>query len=399
MPNFVFISPHFPDTYWKFCISLRNHGFIVLGIGDAPYNEIGEACKFSLNEYYCCAKMEDYENEKRAVKYYIDKYGPITFLESNNEYWLTKDAELRTDFHITSGVDVEGVKLFRSKIRQKEVFEKNGIKCARFTADNSKEGILAFAKKVGFPIFAKPDDGVGAQGTMKIKNEEDVNNFISVRDQNKKYIIEEFVEGDIISFDGVANSRSDVIFATEDVFTVNNADIVNNDLDDMYYCNPFMDHEFYELGCKVVSAAKIKQRFFHIEFFVLTKDHPYLGKKGTRIPLEINCRPAGGYTPDVINFANSLSCYDIYADCLAFDENRQNMNQEKFYCVACSRRFKSKYVYEFSEVLDKYKYAICMYGDYPEVLRDDMGDCYAIAKFKTMDELYEFDRFVREKSK
>ena len=34
--NFVFISPHFPHTYWSFCDRLRLGGVNVLGIGDAP---------------------------------------------------------------------------------------------------------------------------------------------------------------------------------------------------------------------------------------------------------------------------------------------------------------------------------------------------------------------------
>ena len=52
MRNFIFISPHFPDSYWKWCLALKNKGFNVLGIGDAPYNEIPEECKYSLTEYY-----------------------------------------------------------------------------------------------------------------------------------------------------------------------------------------------------------------------------------------------------------------------------------------------------------------------------------------------------------
>lgn len=36
--NFVFISPHFPHTYWQFCQWLYQNGVKVLGIADAPYN-------------------------------------------------------------------------------------------------------------------------------------------------------------------------------------------------------------------------------------------------------------------------------------------------------------------------------------------------------------------------
>ena len=35
--NFVFISPHFPHTYWQFCQWLYQNGVKVLAIADAPY--------------------------------------------------------------------------------------------------------------------------------------------------------------------------------------------------------------------------------------------------------------------------------------------------------------------------------------------------------------------------
>ena len=40
--NFVFISPNFPHTYWNFCDRLKKNGVNVLGIGDAPYDELEE---------------------------------------------------------------------------------------------------------------------------------------------------------------------------------------------------------------------------------------------------------------------------------------------------------------------------------------------------------------------
>ena len=100
MKNFVFISPHFPDSYWKFCLALRNKGFNVLGVGDGPFFEISEECKNTLTEYYCCPFMDHFENEVKAIEYFCNKYGKIDFIESNNEYWLLKDAKLRTIFNL-----------------------------------------------------------------------------------------------------------------------------------------------------------------------------------------------------------------------------------------------------------------------------------------------------------
>lgn len=399
MNNFIFISPHFPDNFWRFCLALKNRGFNVLGIGDCPYDNLQDGLKYALTEYYCCYNMENFENEARAVKYFQDKYGHIDYLESQNEYWLERDAKLREMFQISTGVYSEEVKFYKHKSLQKEKFINAGCKVARFTLDNTKEGILKFVKEVGYPIFAKPDNGVGAHGTFKIDSESDIDNFISKKDSSEVYILEEYVYGQIISYDGISNSKGDVIFETSNEFVPSVADIVNMNLDDMYYTVPEINKEFDEIGRRVVKSFNLRNRFFHIEFFRLLEDHPYLGKKGTIIPLEGNMRPAGGYTPDIINFANSISCYDIYADSIAYDENRQISIGGKFYAISSSRRYNINYEHSSEEIINKYSNYICAQGEFAKILRDAMGDYYFIAKFKDLNEALSFDEFVRKKKK
>ena len=49
MKNFIFISPNFPLTYWRFCRELKNNGLRVLGIGDCPYNELTQEQRNSMH--------------------------------------------------------------------------------------------------------------------------------------------------------------------------------------------------------------------------------------------------------------------------------------------------------------------------------------------------------------
>ena len=101
MQNFIFISPNFPTNYWQFCRELKNNGLNVLGIGDQPYEELKPELKASLNEYYKVNSLENYDEVYRAVAFLTFKHGRIDWLESNNEYWLERDAALRTDFHLS----------------------------------------------------------------------------------------------------------------------------------------------------------------------------------------------------------------------------------------------------------------------------------------------------------
>ena len=87
MKNIVFISPNFPTNYWQFCKELKDNGLNVLGIGEAPYDELSDNLKNSLNEYYKVGSLENYDEVYRAVAFFTFKHGRIDWLESNNEYW------------------------------------------------------------------------------------------------------------------------------------------------------------------------------------------------------------------------------------------------------------------------------------------------------------------------
>lgn len=73
--NFIFISPHFPHTYWEFCDRLKRNGVNVLGIADAPYDTLSEPLRTALTEYFKVDNLEDYDQVYRAVAFLAFKYG------------------------------------------------------------------------------------------------------------------------------------------------------------------------------------------------------------------------------------------------------------------------------------------------------------------------------------
>lgn len=394
MKNFVFISPHFPNTYWRFVQGLVKNGFRVLGIGDCPYDQLSNELKQYLTEYYACYNMNDFEEEAKAVAYFENKYGHIDYLESNNEYWLQRDAWLRDRFNITTGVNSKEIEIYQHKSMMKACFQKAGVKTAKYILVDTYENLKKFADEVGFPIFAKPDRGVGAAGDYKIKNLDDLNRFFNERDPNVPYIVEQFVTGNIVSFDGVSDSQGNVLFATSEFFPPSIADILQQQLDVFYYCLPKVPDDLAEIGPRVIKAFNVRNRFFHIEFFRLSQDIKGLGKKNEIVALETNMRPPGGYTPDLLNFANSVNCYQIWADSMAFDENRQVMTYPKFYAGVASRRFKNEYFYSDEDIARTFRDNLCATGVYPPILADCMGDKYYMAKFWTLEELKVFEAYV-----
>lgn len=404
--NFIFVSPNYPVRYFKWVESLKRRGITVLGIGDTPYNETSPRLRAALTEYYFLPNLGNFDEMLKACRYFERKYGKIDYLESDNEWWLYQDARLRKELDIRTGFFPEEMEKIKAKSAMKEYFQKAGVKTMRYILVDGPEDLdkaLEFSKEVGWPLFAKPNVGVGAAESHSIKNEEQLRNFLS-ETLSETFIVEEYIDGSIISFDGICDSNSDVVFATCDHFPTPVADIVNEAMDEYYYTSPFslpfidVDRDaFYEAGVKTVKSFGIKKRFFHIEFFVLKQDKPGFAKSGEFVALECNMRPAGGYTPDLINFANSVSCYEIYADVIAYDKNNQDMNKEKFYAFSVSRRDELDYLHSQEEIFNKYGSVLCAHGVYPKHMADAMGDDYFYAKFKTIEDGLAFDSFIRAK--
>ena len=398
MRNFIVISPHFPETYYRFAQALKNNGFRVLGVGDASFFELSHELRNCLDEYYCCYDMDNYENEKHAVGHFRNKYGIIDYVESNNEYWLEKDSWLRNDFNIPNGVRPDELKYWQHKSLMKELYKKAGVKTADYTLVSDKESLLRFIDKVGYPVFIKPDMGVGASGDFKIENSGDVDEFFNKKESWITYICEQFVTGNIVSFDGICDEDSNVVFCASNVFPPSVADVVKEGKDLFYYTVKEVPEDLKEIGQKVIKAFNVKKRFFHLEFFRLTKDVPNVGKVNDIVALETNMRPAGGYTPDLINFSQSVNCYQIYADIMAFNENHGEMDLPKYYAACASRRDCVDYANDDGTVYDKYRNNICASGRYPDVLSGAMGNRFFMAKFDTLEEVQEFQEFCEARN-
>lgn len=404
--NFIFISPNYPYRYFKWVESLKKRGITVLGIGDTPYNETSPRLRAALTEYYFLPSLGNFDEMLKSCRYFERKYGKIDYLESDNEWWLYQDSRLRKELNITSGFFPEEMEKIKAKSAMKECFNNAGVKTMRYILVNGPQDLekaKVFAKEVGYPLFAKPNVGVGAASSHSVKNEEELNALLK-ETLPETYIVEEFINGEIISFDGICDNSSNVVFATCDHFPTPVADVVNGAMDEYYYTSPFslpfydVDKDaFLEAGKATVKAFGIKKRFFHIEFFVLKEDKEGFAKKGEFVALECNMRPAGGYTPDLLNFANSVSCYEIYADIIAYDKNYQDMDKEKYYAFSISRRDELDYVHTQEEIFNKYGSVLCAHGVYPKHMSDAMGDDYFFAKFKKIEDGLEFDNYVRAK--
>jgi len=388
MQNFIFISPNFPTNYWKFCRELKNNGLRVLGIGDQPYEDLAPELWASLDEYYKVSSLENYDEVYRAVAFFIHRYGRIDWIESNNEYWLERDAMLRTDFHITSGWQVSDLNRIKYKSGMKEYYHRAGIRTARWHIVDDFEGCMAFIGVVGFPVIVKPDNGVGASHTYKLKDENDLRAFLGERDQGVRFIMEEFVTAEVNSYDAIIDSHGEPIFETGNVTPNSIMDIVNNNDNSLYYIVKDLAEDVRAAGRATVKSFGVKSRFVHFEFFRLTEDQ-YMGKKGDVVALEVNMRPCGGFSPDMMNYANSTDVYKIWADMIAFDRSTKPQG-EHYFCAFAGRRDGKPFALNDGVFAARYASQMRMTERIPDALAGAMGNQMYVAVFPTEEEMNQF---------
>lgn len=390
--NVVLISADFPRTYYKFAQAFRKNGCNVLVIGSTPYNEIEQGLRESATEYYQTFEMENINKMFEIVGYFINKYGPIDFLESNNEYWLRNDSIIREHFGIRSGIYPAELDEYQRKSSMKKAFIDAGAHVAPYIIVRDYESLKEFADKYGYPLFAKPDIGVGAFGNYKINNEAELQAFHREKPY-VDYICEAYVTGLIVTFDGIADANSNVVIAANERFPreIYSYHITKKDM--FYYVNKEVPEKILSLGKKIIKALGLKNRFFHTELFLAENSVKGHFKEGDIVPLEVNIRTPGGYTPDLLNYGLSTNLYQMFADIICFGKSDEPVGP-RYYSCAASRRRGKEYFFSEEDILRTFKNNMCQYGDYPDVFAGLMGDRYYMAKFSDEKDIKIFEEYV-----
>ena len=387
MKNFIYISPNFPANHWNFCDRLKKNGINVLGIGDAPYDELTDELKGALNEYYKVSTLENYDEVYRAVAFFTFKYGRIDFLETNNEFWLERDAKLREDFNIRTGLFPKDMDIVKYKSLMKKNYTKAGIPVARYHIVDDYDNCMAFIKEVGFPVVAKPDNGVGANDTHKIKNEEDLKHFFETK-FDVSYIMEEYIFGEVETYDAIINSRHKPLFENGNVTVANLMETVSENKNSCFYERSVLPADLLDAGRRTVKAFGVKSRFVHMEFFRLDRDQ-HIGKKGDIVALEVNMRPPGGIAPTMMNYANGTDVYEMWADMIAYDETDRVRSCNDVCCFA-SRRDGLVFTLTPEQIRKKYGTHLKEEGRVEEALSGAMANYMFLGCFHTEEEAREF---------
>lgn len=382
--KFIFLSPHFPPNYYQFAFWLNELGVDVFGLADEPYDLLSFELKKCLREYYKVHDMHNYDQLVRALGYFTNHYGKLDRIESFNEYWLETEANLRTDFNMV-GLTKQDIMKVKRKSLMKMMYQKAGVLAARGEICHTIHEAEKLIDQTGYPIVAKPDIGVGAAKTYKIHNHSELEQFFALKPP-VDYILEEFIEGVIYTFDGLVDKDGNLVFFTSHTYSQGIMEVVNNDDNVYYYSLRKIPQDLEDAGRRILKAYGLSERFFHFEFFRRSLDQVLVG-------LEVNMRPPGGLTSDMFNYANDIDIYKEWAYVVVHNKFTADYSRP-YHCCYVSRKGNRDYTHTHDEILSGLGDGHLMHhqqisgvfsaalGDYGYLVRSpDLGEIHSMIEF------------------
>jgi biotin carboxylase len=323
--NIIFVEPSFPANQRRFVHALAAVGANVYGIGESDEAHLGDEVLGALRGYYRVGSVTNVDQMVEAVRYFQDKVW-IDALEATVEAHTMPAAQVREACGIP-GTSVRTTWLCRDKPSMKEALRQAGVPTAASAAIDSAAEARAFAEHEGYPLILKPRAGAGAQGTVRVDSDHELEQALLgyAREGASSIAIEEFVEGhegfyDTISLDGrvvhdwATHYYPNVLEAmrhrwiSPQFITTNRIDEPGN----AFYA------EVRELGRRVIEALGIETSATHMEWFY--------GPKGLKFS-EIGCRPPGVGAWDVYSAANEVDVYREWAHVITHRAPEQRMQR------------------------------------------------------------------------
>jgi hypothetical protein len=361
--DILYISPEFPPNYANFIRSLHAEGIRVWAIGEADFYSMPADLRACIR-WYARTDLKNWRraeqaiNELLEVKHAQGFEGIFDGVESHNEAWLRLEAFINERFAIP-GITLRDIHPLKKKSVMKRIFQEARLRVARGAVVSTLEEALLLAGELGYPVILKPNEGVGAGGTHRVDGSAQLEEiFPGLRED---YIMEEFIEAPMVSYDGLADDNGNVVFENTLVYGEGLIEYARGK-DTFFYVGRHVPGRLAEIGATLVSRFGIRRKFFHFEFFALDGDFG---------PIEINCRPPGGPIIDMMNYSIDGDLYRAWARLLL--KRPLDLPQEKKYFVAFVGRKDKPHALSHGELLERLGPRLVEYVENPPLYWEVMG--------------------------
>ncbi len=385
--DLLYISPEFPPNYAHFIEQLHSLGVRVWGLGEADFYFMPASLRSALT-WYVRTDLNNVDTVQRALdELLIQKNasgpaGNFDLVESHNEQWLSLEGMINERYGI-DGIKTQDLPRLKKKSRMKQLFKDLGLPVARGERIVDLKQAMDLADTLGYPLILKPDEGVGAGGIYRIENKNQLKSHLS--EIEEEYLIEEFIEGDIVTYDGLTDYGGNVVFENSLIYGDGVLDYVQGK-DTFFYVSRHIPDELSAVGQKLVPLFDVRRKFFHFEFFKIGE---------TYMPIEINCRPPGGAILDMMNYSIDDDLYRAYAAMIA--RGRATVEaQKKYYCCYIGRKDKH-YAHSHDEILRTFGSCLVEHDRNPPVFQQAMGNERYILRAPTEAEIFEMADYILKK--
>ena len=270
---------------------------------------------------------------------------------------------MRSNFNIP-GIDRQAIGAIKRKSLMKERFSAAGIAVARGRVCRTAQELRSWIDEIGYPVVAKPDVGVGAALTYKLEGDADAERLLAGW-SDREFIIEEYVEGQILTYDGLADASGSIVFDSTLVYSTGVMESVNERLDVYYWIPREIPADVRAVGQRMALTFDVRERPFHFEMFRMAD--------GKIIALEVNMRPPGGPTVDMFNYANDIDFYQQWANVVVHGRFEANLSRP-YACLYVSRRDHRHYAMAHHDVLRDFGPLLVYEARMESVFTAAMGD-------------------------
>jgi hypothetical protein len=315
----------------------------------------------------------------------IAEHGRIDHVESNGEHWLEVEGRLRDDLGI-EGLTAGDVRRLRSKLAMAEAFEKAGVPCVPGIRCSSSEAVKGFAAKHGLPLVFKPDSGSGATSTFRVSTNAELE--AALRMPLDGHVVQPFVEGVIVTFDGLLDRAGRLVFCTSHVYDRGIMEVRTGALDGFYYSLRSIPPALEQAGRQALAAFALRQRFFHLEFFALAD--------GSYVALEMNVRPPGGFTTDMMSVACDFDVYALWAAVMLGDSLEDFSYERKFHTAHAGRRHARAYEHPSDTLPAQLGDTLVLVSPVPDAFASTMGNTMYLLRHRRLEPLLDAIRNVQQ---
>ena len=216
------------------------------------------------------------------------------------------------------GLGVEAAKNFRDKARMKDVFQAAGVPCARHALIGDRDGALAFADRVGFPLVAKPPAGAGGKSTWRIDSRAQLAELLERHPPNpgRPTLLEEFVRGTEFSFDSVM-CGGELVWHSISRYMPSPLEVLENAWIQWVVLLPrdISGDEFEPIRIAADTGLKalgLQTGLSHMEWFRLPDGRIAIS--------EVGARPPGAQITSLLSYAHDIDFYRAWPRLMVFGE-------------------------------------------------------------------------------